>query len=273
MGDRQIAILIDGGFFLKRLPKLVTAARCSSAQGAVDCLRIMCRNHVKFLTGDSRDLWHRHVYRIFYYDAVPYDGIANHPFENKQINFGRSDLAKWRTELFDTLRRQRNVALRLGKVIRDGEWSIIGPASKKIIATRKWIGGLDLSSLEGDGIIRLNEEQKKELLRLAAIWSGIDNEHVRLPLKQKGVDMRIGLDISSLTLKRQVQTIVLVAGDSDFVPAAKLARREGVQFILDPMWQSVNDDLFEHIDGLHSGLPKPRGRRDGSGAEVEELAA
>ncbi len=70
--------------------------------------------------------------------------------------------------------------------------------------------------------------------------------------------MRIGLDIASLTLKKQVQTIILISGDSDFVPAAKLARREGVQFILDPMWQSVNDDLFEHIDGLQSGLPKPK---------------
>ena len=67
--------------------------------------------------------------------------------------------------------------------------------------------------------------------------------------------MRIGIDITSLTLKRQVDKIVLVAGDSDFVPAAKLARREGVEFILDPMWRSVGSDLFEHIDGLWSGLP------------------
>jgi len=51
----------------------------------------------------------------------------------------------------------------------------------------------------------------------------------------------------------------LIAGDSDFVPAAKLARREGLQFILDPLWQSVNDDLYEHIDGLQSGLPRPTG--------------
>ncbi len=48
-----------------------------------------------------------------------------------------------------------------------------------------------------------------------------------------------------------------VAGDSDFVPAAKLARREGIEFILDPLWQQVNADLFEHIDGLQSGLKKP----------------
>ncbi len=69
--------------------------------------------------------------------------------------------------------------------------------------------------------------------------------------------MRIAIDIASLTLKKQVSTIVLVAGDSDFVPAAKLARREGMEFILDPQWQQVNDDLSEHIDALQSGLQRP----------------
>ncbi len=44
----------------------------------------------------------------------------------------------------------------------------------------------------------------------------------------------------------------MIAGDSDFVPAAKLARREGIDFILDPMWNKIKDDLFEHIDGLKS---------------------
>lgn len=64
--------------------------------------------------------------------------------------------------------------------------------------------------------------------------------------------MRIGLDIASLAYKRQVEQIILISGDSDFVPAAKLARREGIDFILDPMWSKIKDDLFEHIDGLKS---------------------
>jgi uncharacterized LabA/DUF88 family protein len=64
--------------------------------------------------------------------------------------------------------------------------------------------------------------------------------------------MRIGLDIASMAFKRQVDQIVLVAGDSDFVPAAKLARREGIDFVLDPMWATIREDLHEHIDGLRS---------------------
>ena len=50
---------------------------------------------------------------------------------------------------------------------------------------------------------------------------------------------------------------MLVAGDSDFVPAAKLARREGMEFILDPLWQQVDYHLFENIDALQSDLQRP----------------
>ena len=43
-----------------------------------------------------------------------------------------------------------------------------------------------------------------------------------------------------------------VFGDSDFVSAAKLARREGIDFILDPLGAPIKPDLFEHIDGLRT---------------------
>jgi len=257
MAERHIAILIDGGFFLKRLPKLVTRHRCAMPENIAGCMRLLCRTPVRLLTGDQERLWHKHVYRIFYYDAEPYDGSAHHPLENRQIDFGKSDLAAARRALFAELRKQRNVALRLGKVIKDGDWSITGSQSRKVIATKSWIEGLEVTALEAEGMIRLDEKQSQELIRLRRVWGEVGTGDVRLPLKQKGVDMRIGLDIASLTLKKQVQTIILVAGDSDFVPAAKLARREGVQFILDPLWQSVKPDLFEHIDGLQSGLPRP----------------
>ena len=74
---------------------------------------------------------------------------------------------------------------------------------------------------------------------------------------QKRVDIKIGLDIASITLKKQVNQIILISGDSDFVPAAKLARREGIDFILDPMWNNIKPHLFEHIDGLVSKIEKP----------------
>ena len=74
--------------------------------------------------------------------------------------------------------------------------------------------------------------------------------------KQKGVDMKIGLDIATLTHKKLVDRIVLIAGDSDFVPASKLARREGINFVLDAMNHPIREDLQEHIDWLHTTLPR-----------------
>lgn len=73
---------------------------------------------------------------------------------------------------------------------------------------------------------------------------------------------------ASLTLKRQVDTIIPVIGDSDLVPAAWLARREGVEFILDSMRQQVGDELFEHVDGLvpvlrHDSLRQDEDQPDG----------
>ncbi|MEJ1967108.1 MAG: NYN domain-containing protein [Rhizomicrobium sp.] len=46
-------------------------------------------------------------------------------------------------------------------------------------------------------------------------------------IQQKGVDLRIGLDIARLALREMVNIIVVVTGDSDLVPAFKFARREG----------------------------------------------
>ena len=89
--------------------------------------------------------------------------------------------------------------------------------------------------------------------------------------KQKGVDMKIGLDIASLSLKKIVQKIVLISGDSDFVPAAKLARREGIHFILDPMGNPIRPDLEEHIDWLTTTLPnfkKQQGKTSSSFAKL-----
>lgn len=53
-------------------------------------------------------------------------------------------------------------------------------------------------------------------------------------------------------LQKQVEQIILISGDSDFVSAAKLARREEIDFILDPLGAPIKPDLFEHIDGLRT---------------------
>jgi uncharacterized LabA/DUF88 family protein len=46
--------------------------------------------------------------------------------------------------------------------------------------------------------------------------------------EQKQVDILLATDIVLLSAKRQVTEIVIVSGDSDFLPAVKIARDEGV---------------------------------------------
>ena len=90
-------------------------------------------------------------------------------------------------------------------------------------------------------------------------WESVTDDDFQLELRQTGVDMRLGLDIASLAYQGQVNQIVLISGDADFVPAAKLARREGIDFVLDPMWAGIRPDLYEHIDGLRTVVPRPGG--------------
>ena len=230
-------------------------------EAVAETARILCKRHVQRLIGererDENSRWLEHVYRLFYYDALPYAGVSHHPILNRRIEFARTDQARFREALFQALRQKRKFALRLGKVTKESDWQISARLTKRLLKTRNWLH-LMAAPLPGADPARepiaLAQEQRKELERLVADWREFDETDVALGLRQKGVDMRIGLDITSITLKKQADTMILVTGDSDFVPAAKLARREGVEFILDPMRQSIEDDLFEHIDGLVSVL-------------------
>ncbi|MDA3921869.1 MAG: NYN domain-containing protein [Salinisphaera sp.] len=67
---------------------------------------------------------------------------------------------------------------------------------------------------------------------------------------QKGVDLRIGLDIVRLSLRRFVDTIVVATGDSDLVPAFRLARREGIRIYLDHMNHNVRRELKADTDAM-----------------------
>jgi uncharacterized LabA/DUF88 family protein len=76
-------------------------------------------------------------------------------------------------------------------------------------------------------------------------------------IEQKGVDLRIGLDIARLALTTSVQAIVAVTGDSDLVPAFKFARREGVRVFLCHMGHRIRRELTTHADReIRVRLPK-----------------
>jgi uncharacterized protein (TIGR00288 family) len=78
------------------------------------------------------------------------------------------------------------------------------------------------------------------------------DDDFELDVVQKGVDMRLGMDVASLAYKKQVNQIILVAADADFVPAVKLARREGIDVLIDPQGANPAADLEEHSDGVRN---------------------
>ncbi|WP_243771841.1 NYN domain-containing protein [Burkholderia sp. D-99] len=153
----------------------------------------------------------------------------HNPISKKAVDFGKSPEAAFRLELHEHLRGMRKVALRLGHLSAFAQWAIKPNKVADLLAGR----------------IEMKD---------------ITPEDVTVDVRQKGVDMRIGVDVSSLAFKKQVDQIVLIAGDADFVPAAKQARREGIDFILDPMWQRIPPNLNEHIDGLRSTCPQQQRR-------------
>lgn len=67
--------------------------------------------------------------------------------------------------------------------------------------------------------------------------------------EQKGVDMRIGLDIAAYAANRSIDRIVLVSNDTDCVPALKYGRRAGLQTVLiEPPKVRLAPELLSHSD-------------------------
>ena len=82
--------------------------------------------------------------------------------------------------------------------------------------------------------------------------------------EQKGVDMRIGLDIATMAHERVADRVVLVSGDTDMIAAMKLARRAGMEVILvKTPARPPHESLLAHADAVREvgwpDLPQPNG--------------
>lgn len=160
------------------------------------------------------------LYRIFYYDCPPMARTVFHPFLKRNVDFRHSDLYKWMNEFLKELTFKRG----------------------------------ELSDTQAH--YKLRPKFLNKLCAEKISISDLQETDFTLDVRQKGVDMKIGLDIASMSYKKQVDKIVLISGDSDFVPAAKLARRKGVDFVLDPMRSTIKSSLQEHVDGVVSCFPE-----------------
>lgn len=159
------------------------------------------------------------LFRVFYYTADPLTGTAINPLSDDRKDFGNTHVYSRNKQLLDKLENQPDFAVRRGELTLQG-WKI-GNAAMSALTS----GGKPKTEVEADDLVP--------------------------NIKQKGVDMRIGLDVASLALKRLVGTITLVSGDSDLVPAMKLARIEGLRVLLDTLGsKTVRPELKIHADQI-----------------------
>lgn len=213
----KMAILVDGGFYKVRI-RAINGRQALTPQGLASELVDYCNGHVAASYKESG----REHYRTFYYDCPPIQTTVRNPITKQIEDIGKSATYARLKSFLKELTLKDKLALRLGRLGASHIRYVLKP-------------GVQQAILEG----RKTVEQ-------------LTRQDLKLDMGQKGVDMRLGLDLVSLALKRLVDQVVLITGDSDFVPAIKIARTEGVEVILDPMGQHITEDLQEHIDRLRT---------------------
>lgn len=222
--DNKIAFFVDGGFFVRRVEffsRKYFKGQQILPEHMVSIMLHLVSRHKAYLNKSD-------LYRIYYYDAPPFTEQLREPVVRldekggpRTKNFKTDPRTVRQLEFHQQLSKTRKVALRMGE----------------LAATKRWI---------------LSEHAQKGILNGSKRIEELTPDDFHPDFQQKGVDTRIGIDITTLTLSKFVDTMVLIASDADFVPAAKLARTHGVDVVLDPMFGNVAKGLEKHIDGKNS---------------------
>ena len=153
--------------------------------------------------------------RVYFYHAYPATGVLRNPISGVETDLACTDIRRQHQNLLKKLELLPDFALRLGNT-----------------STNQW---------------KLGDQALRSLLRSPRL---IEAQDLVPNIEQKGVDLRIGLDIARLALSRSVQSIVAVTADSDFVPAFKFARREGLRVFLCHFDHPVKRELRAHTDDV-----------------------
>lgn len=224
INSKMTAVLVDLSFFIERY---------NTHKRIKDMTPEELAKRLKDYVFEAVRRGEDYLYRIYVYDCEPLD--KNVPMPPLQANGDRSkNLSKtsthqFRSKLLECLRKQPYFAIRLGEIDENSyQWKFKDYNKFKKLLQNK----IDVNNLTNDDFV--------------------------LDIRQKGVDIKIGLDIATLSNKHQVEKIILITADSDFIPAVKHARKEGIIVQLDPMRlpeTQIKKGLLEHIDLLLSVFP------------------
>jgi uncharacterized LabA/DUF88 family protein len=106
-------------------------------------------------------------------------------------------------------------------------------AAKKLFAVRR-------------GVLKFRGYKPK---RIPIASEPLTDADFKPDFEQKGVDMRIGLDIANQAARGSVDRIILISGDTDCLPAMKQARIQGLQVVLISFEkQNIAPELLWHSD-------------------------
>jgi uncharacterized LabA/DUF88 family protein len=178
----KTAIFIDGAFFLKRISNLYERSEKVNLSDAASIVKELYSIVYKHLI--DREISKKHgrnqpkheLYRIFFYDCPPLEKKLQYPISKKNIDFSKTEDFKLRTNIHNELKKGRKTALRLGRLQDFGGWT-------------------------------LKQNSLKELLKGTRDFSSLEDKDFRYEIRQKSVDMKIGVDIASVAYKGQAERI------------------------------------------------------------------
>ena len=146
--------------------------------------------------------------RFYFYDCEPCNAKSSTPVLNKAFLFEKQPQYENGKKLISELKKLNNFAVRLGSLQFSG-WKLKKKAYNK---------------------------------------TPLDDNDFEPELHQKGVDIKIGLDLAWISFNHIAEKVIFVTGDSDFIPAIKTARRNGIFVYLVSLNHNIKTELAENCD-------------------------
>ena len=159
MLPKRTAILVDGGYYRVRSADLWGK---KSANDRANELYKYCMLHI------TEPEEPRELYRIFYYDCPPMTRTLRHPLTGAEVDYATMPGTRWSNNFYKFLSEKHRMALRMGELAE---------------STASYI---------------LKDSVLADLLSRAKTVDDLMPDDFRIDVKQKGVDMRVGLDVASL---------------------------------------------------------------------------
>lgn len=105
----KTAFLVDGGFFIRRYRFIKGFESFDSPEEVAKNLVSYCFRHINRINNyrSRYNLLPTELYRIFFYDAKPFNGDSKKPISGRSFSFKNTPQYKFRNELFKALENFR----------------------------------------------------------------------------------------------------------------------------------------------------------------------